>query len=103
MAKVKQRIPNFVETSMPPKQYEFQTIEELLNIDWIQKYTKWENFARFCRNKYSDLLMIENEDGTWWWVVAYVDKGSIDELPVVQMNKLLCRPDGGRDGSGYNM
>ena len=53
-----QHIPAFVDTDDPPEQATFSNTNEL--------------------------LMIENEDGTWWWCVAKVTKGSLN-LPIARM------------------
>ena len=63
-----------------------ETTEELLETDWIQSYKEFEEFNNFCQSKDGNHLMIENNDGTWWWVVARVSKNSL-QLPIVRMNK----------------
>lgn len=79
-----EHIPAFVDTDDPPEQATFSNTNELLEIDWVKSYTEWPEFHNFCQHKDGRSLMIENEDGTWWWVVAKVTKGSLN-LPIARM------------------
>lgn len=82
-----QHIPGYVERCAPPFTTAFNSLQELLDAQWVQRYKSWEAFHNFCRSKNGRHLMIENEDGTWWWVVAHVSSDSINELPVARMNE----------------
>lgn len=84
--KAKQHIPGFAEGPRG-KSAEFDTVEELLSEEWVQRYLKWDEAEIFVRSKDHDLLMVANKEHTWWWVVAYVPKGSIDSLPVCECKK----------------
>lgn len=83
--KIRQHIPSFV-TGADSKEIEFKTVEELLDIDWIKSWAEPtdENGRKFYRwsidhcnvsNSYDirNTLMIEKDEGTWWWVVGYLD------------------------------
>lgn len=78
-----QIIPRFVDREDPPEKAKYCTTDDLLEVDWVKRYTKWKEFNNFCQSKDGKHLMIENKDGTWWWVVAKVDKNSLD-LPVAR-------------------
>jgi len=81
--KAKKHYPNFVDVGESNKEtFEFETVEELLACEWVQSYTRWNEFHNFCRDEDGYSLMLESEDGMYWWVVAYVPLGSIDELPI---------------------
>lgn len=80
-----EHIPGFVAIDDDPMESEYSTTQELLEIDWIKSYKEWKEFNNFCQSKDKRSLMIENQDGTWWWVVAHVDKNSLD-LPTVRMS-----------------
>ena len=75
MIKARQHRPNWVETDADNRSCEVETTEDLLNVEWVKKYMEWEQFHSFCKS--SQNLMIENKDGTWWWVVAYIE-GELD-------------------------
>lgn len=78
-----QIIPIFVDMEDPPEEATYIVTDDLLEVDWVKRYTKWKEFNNFCQSKDGKHLMVENKDGTWWWVVARVDKDSLD-LPVVR-------------------
>lgn len=83
MIKIKQRIPNFC-SGVNPQTAEAETLEEILQTPWIQNYTK-QDFHQFTRSRDGKLLMLENEDGTHWWVVGTVAAGNVMELPQTRM------------------
>lgn len=76
-------IPNCVAWSGPKPTAYVNTTEELLNVDWVKSFKEWPEFNNFCRSKDDKHLMIESEDGTWWWCVARVDE--VLDLPVARM------------------
>ena len=91
--KVLQHIPNFVDCGKP-KEVEAKTLKELLEVKWIKDYTNSHfnggDLLTFCRSdSYNSktLLMVENDDGTAWWVVGTVLSGNIDQLPKAKMKK----------------
>lgn len=81
-----EHIPRFVDTDREPEECEYDTTEELLEVEWVKSYTECDEFNNFCQSKDGRILMIENKDGTWWWVVAHVTKNSLN-LPVARMVK----------------
>lgn len=62
----------------------YESVEDLIEIDWIKSYKEWDEFNNFCVSESGRLLMIENEDGTWLWVVGRSSE-KISGLPVVRM------------------
>lgn len=59
--RVTQHVPNFIEVGgVSPKEVECETIEEILQIPWVNGYVIMrEDFIRFSKSKYyhpSDLL-----------------------------------------------
>lgn len=87
MYKATQHVPSFIDTSEPSKTVEFSSVEELLQTDWIQNYLKWKEADIFVKTPEGDCLLVSNHNHSWWWVVAYVPKGSVDSLPVCRYNK----------------
>jgi hypothetical protein len=79
-----EHIPNWVDRVEPPEERKYYTTDDLLEADWVKSYAECDEFNNFCQSKDGRSLMIENQDGTWWWVVAHVTKDSLD-LPVVRM------------------
>jgi len=86
MIKARKHRPNFVDSSTEIESCEVESTEQLLDVDWLKKYAEWDEYHNFCQSKDGKLLMIENEDGSWWWVAAHLTAGKTD-LPVVRMNK----------------
>ena len=87
MAQARQHIPDVPELKdkgVEAQTANFETCQELLELPWVAQWKKQEKFHRWCRSDAGDMLMVENEEGDWWWVVAYVTPGSIDGLPVVK-------------------
>jgi len=89
--KVEQHIPASFSGFNRAKE-EFNTIDELLNIDWIKKFAERDDFYRFSlardKNSNSDkpqhVLMVEYKKGLEWWVIAYIrdkDISGIKDLP----------------------
>ena len=73
MIKAVRHIPNFIDRDEPSERCEVENTTQLLDIDWVRSYTRWEEFHNFCQSRDGKYLMIENKDGTWWWVVARVE------------------------------
>ncbi len=75
----RQRIPNW--SDMPPVEFQFKSLEELLSNDTVHHYSGWKGFDRFVRD--GNMLMIEQNGGDNWWVVGYVsDPTVLESLPV---------------------
>jgi len=79
MNKFRQHIPTFVDTDKPLPIYKFETTEELLRLEVVQRYSKWEKFSYFAIGE--NYLMIIGDDGFYWWVVGYVDDPTTVDLP----------------------
>lgn len=85
--KIKQYRPNYF--SGYENQIEsFNSFEQLLNIDFVKKFSNHNNFYRYSLalgESYEDnnTLMAEYENGSVWWVVGFIDKKTlIYELPI---------------------
>jgi len=82
MATIKQRIPNWAD--IPAKTSEFNSLEELLKIDFVEHFKGLNNFYRYSISKEvyqfhkSSFLMCELDEGKKWWVVGFLDDA--DEL-----------------------
>jgi hypothetical protein len=86
--KARQHIPDVEELKgVQPQMSQYSCVEQLLELPWVTRWLDVEEFHRFCRSDRGDLLMVENEDGTWWMVAAVVTPTTIDTLPVVQCKK----------------
>ena len=73
-----QHIPNFVD-GVTPDTLEFETTEELLNSMTLSKYGQREDFSHFALN--GNKLMEISDDGYCWWVVGYIEKPELVNLP----------------------
>jgi hypothetical protein len=91
MAHARQHVPDIPELKdkdITPQSSTYGNCQELLKLPWVAQWKNQKNFHRWCRSDRGDMLMVENKDGTWWWVVAYVTTGTIDGLPVVRCKEL---------------
>ena len=85
MPRARQHIPDMVELKdVKPQMAQYSSLQQLLELPWVAQWKNQKKFHRFCRSDRGDLLMVENEDGTWWWTVAIVMAKTINELPIVQ-------------------
>lgn len=86
-----QNIPNYVD-GVAPKKSNFSNTEELLNIEWINFFSIYNNFYRFsisrdkggCGDKLQHILMAEFNNGSKWHAVAFIednDISGIDDMP----------------------
>lgn len=80
-----QHIPNFVDGT-EPKIAEFDSVEDLLEVDWVKSYLEWEEADMFVQTRERDCLMVANKDHTWWWVVAHVPRNSLTNLEICEYN-----------------
>lgn len=70
--------PSFVE--FPKRNGNFSNLKELLEIDWIKHFQEYKGFGNFYQFSYSDdTLMVEYENGSRWYVIAYFD--TIEDIP----------------------
>jgi hypothetical protein len=81
MGTIKQHIPNFV-SGIDPVTQNFETLEELLNIDFVKQWGDDEDFHQFSIGPYGDRwhLMVEQNNGERWWVLGYITDIVRDEL-----------------------
>ena len=79
MNKFKQHIPNFVDFGKAPEWIEFETTEDLLNLEVVQRYSKRRDFSHFAIS--GDLLISILDKGYKWWVVGYIEDPTVVDLP----------------------
>lgn len=75
---IKQYRPSFF-SGFEIQQNRFETLEQLLNIEWVKKFSKYENFYRYSIDlaehyETSHTLMAEYKNGNEWWIVGFIDK-----------------------------
>lgn len=77
-----QHIPPFAETGAPPLEFAFKTIDELLANEWIARWKADRNFHRYsiARDHEPPLLMVEQDNGSKWWVIGRIFEPHEDEL-----------------------
>jgi len=76
MNEFRQHIPDFVDIESPPP-CKFETTEDLLNLEIVQRYGKGKNFSHFAIR--DNCLMEILDEGFHWWVVGYIKTPS--QLP----------------------
>lgn len=59
----------------------FETLSQLLNIQWVQEFSKEDNFYKYSislAKSYEEnhKLMAEYDNGSVWWVVGFIDKNT---------------------------
>lgn len=79
MIKLRQHVPNYVQVSADPKVWEAETIEELLEIEWVKSWSVNYNslpFYRYSQGTYGNeyILMGEwkNDETHEWFVIGYL-------------------------------
>ena len=75
----RQHTPNFVDLDEPAPTCEFETTEQLLNLEVVQRYGNGDNFSHFALN--GNQLMVVSDEGFTWWVVGYIDNPDDVNLP----------------------
>lgn len=73
----RQHIPNFVDVD-PPDPIPFTTTEELLGLEVVQRYIG-EKHSHFAISE--NMLMEVSNGGKNWWVVGYIAKPDLVNLP----------------------
>jgi hypothetical protein len=86
MAKIRQYRPAFFD-GFENQTVEFNSIEELIKIDWVDgctkeiggKYDKKFHQFSICKERgdTESTLMAEYNDGFTWWVVGFIDDEEI--------------------------
>lgn len=80
--KFKQRVPAFV-SGVTPFEFEFDTLDELLNHPKIAKNKEFELFDKFCRS--GNILLFINQSGDYYIAIGYVDDLQVlDKLPTLK-------------------
>lgn len=87
---IKRHIPDFIDHE-PEDLFEasFNDIDELLEIEWVDRWTKSPSFLQFTVSRDDInyyLLMAEMVDGTFW-VIGYL-ADDVPELPA--WSKITC-------------
>lgn len=80
---IQEYIPLFIDTDHEPVTDSVETLDELMALPWVKKWTQVENFHRFsvAQNTVQPSLMAEFNNGLTWWVTGFF-KGSVPpELP----------------------
>ena len=75
--KIKENIPGFVDGASP-RQADFNTKEELLELDFVKSWSRGKGFHRFSLTDYGagfKLLMAEFDGGKRWYVVGFIYPG----------------------------
>ena len=84
MNRVREHIPNFIESDSGPVTVEFETVEELLSIPWIKYFEAPIGRRRFYQwAKCGDCLMAEYSKGRFWLVIGYLERPDEVDLPEV--------------------
>lgn len=90
MINFKQHVPNFC-SGFEPLYYEFKDEHDMITSDFCKRYTSDPNFHRFSQalpkdsEEYTDQrikLMAEFNEGLNWWVLGFIDAGTVVQIPV---------------------
>lgn len=80
---LREHIPAYIDRGWTPREAEGETIEKILETDWVQRWPRtYPRFHRFSIGHRGEqqLLMAEMHDGKLWQVVGYLT-GYAGELP----------------------
>lgn len=92
MNSFRQHIPNFVDVERPAA-IPFETTEDLLSLEIVQRYGKRPDFSHFAIR---DNLLIEvSDDGHYWWVIGYIEHPEQIKLPKWDGGKYRAELPGG--------
>lgn len=90
----RQHIPAFV-SGETPESFPFNTTEELLSLEVVQRYGKEPDFSHFAISK--NALMEISDFGLKWWVVGYIEHPDQVNLPEWDGGRYLVElPNGKR-------
>jgi len=82
--KLKQRFPNFF-SGFIPKEYDFDTIEELLDIPFVKRWMEMPKFFRLTKSRMKSsqqILMCELNEGKEFWAIGWLYNSYDLDLPV---------------------
>lgn len=79
MNRFKKHIPSFVDTDQENPWYEFETTDDLLNLEVVKQYREEKEFCHFALA--DDSLMAVTHNGYRWHVVGYIEKSEEIFLP----------------------
>jgi hypothetical protein len=74
-------MPGYCDFEYDKSKIEFNTLEELINIDFVKHWMNLKDFYRFSISPERDLLMAELNNGAEWWVIGYLENANI-HLPI---------------------
>jgi chloramphenicol O-acetyltransferase len=86
---IKQYRPAYV-SGYENQSNKFNSLNELLNIDWVKYFTEHSDFYKFSisiaeQYQKNHALMAEYKNGESWYVIGFIDKDTcklLDELPI---------------------
>jgi hypothetical protein len=77
MNKLTQHIPNFAYNGQEIKSWDFNSVEELLNLEYVKSFSE-EGHSIMISGK--NILMTVKDDNSWWWVIGRLEEPV--DLPV---------------------
>lgn len=69
--KFRKHIPSFVDSREENDSLHFSSKEELLNSEWMKRFTDAKDFNHFAQD--GNCILAVSDEGFRWWVVGYVD------------------------------
>jgi hypothetical protein len=93
MNRARRYFPGFVDTrGIDIPEQDFETLEELLAIEWVHSWTKnEESSSKFYRFSKSDRMLfaelIEEDGSRIWWGVAHIKYPDLLDLPTLNTTK----------------
>lgn len=79
MAKFVQRIPGGVDTSIEPLEIVFETTEELIESEYVQRFVTMKGHEALVVE--DNVLMAISDEGYHWWALGYIDDMSAVNFP----------------------
>ncbi|MFH0952362.1 MAG: hypothetical protein V1838_04205 [Patescibacteria group bacterium] len=94
MNEFKQHIPNFIDIEDPPA-VKFETTDDLLNLEIVQRYGKGKDFSHFAISGNCLMEISDEGEGLHWWVVGYIKEPDKVDIPKFEGGKYRAKlPNG---------
>jgi hypothetical protein len=79
MNSFRQHIPTFVDTDGRPPDHNFETTQQLLDLEVVRRYSDVPGFSHFALE--DNTLLSISDGGFHWWVAGFIKHPELVNLP----------------------